>query len=192
MLRFSSVRCRTQIARQSAPARRAKMTPTASIPPLGSEFDNFLFALVGEDRNGMPLSVVSVLARLELDPWVEAASLADLPAETAARKLAAWLDALPDPTLKPASPDTRAAGLIALLPRRKTPNSPPPLAGTGTVAAARPRAALIKVILVAIYMILSLGIQFFIARREPPVSPELIHAPASAIVPPQGPPKTSN
>jgi hypothetical protein len=164
------------------------MTRTASIPPLGSEFDDFLFALVGEDRNGMPLSVVSVLARLELDPWVEAASLADLPTETAARKLAAWLDALPDLTLKPAGPDTRAACLIALLPRRKTFKSPPPLAGTGTVAAARPRGALIKVILVAIYMILSLGIQFFIARREAPVGPELIHAPASAIVPPQAPP----
>jgi hypothetical protein len=167
------------------------MTPTASIPPLGSEFDNFLFALVGEDRNGMPLSVVSVLARMELDPWVEAASLADLPAETAARKLAAWLDALPDPTLKPASPDTRAARLIALLPRRANPNSPPPLAGTGAVAAAHPR-PLTKAILVAIYMILSLGIQFVFARRESAVCPELIHAPASATVPPQTPSTTSN
>ncbi|MDB6010194.1 MAG: hypothetical protein JWL65_2444 [Gammaproteobacteria bacterium] len=167
------------------------MTPTASIPPLGFEFDNFLFALVGEDRNGMPLSVVSVLARMELDPWVEAASLADLPAETAARKLAAWLDALPDPTLKAASPDTRAARLIALLPRRKTPNSPPPVAatgavaGTGAVAPAKPR-ALTKAILVAIYLILSLCIQLFIARREAPASPELMHAPASTIVPPSG------
>jgi hypothetical protein len=32
-----------------------EMTPTASIPPVGSEFNDFLFALVGEDRNGMPL-----------------------------------------------------------------------------------------------------------------------------------------
>jgi hypothetical protein len=160
------------------------MTPTASIPPLGSEFNDFLFALVGEDRNGMPLSVVSVLARMELDPWVEAAGLADLPAETAARKLAAWLDVLPDPALKPASPDTRAARLIALLPRRRNPSSPLPLAETSAVAAAQPR-ALTKAILVAIYMILSLGIQFFFARREPPVAPELTHTPAATIVPPQ-------
>jgi hypothetical protein len=166
------------------------MTPTAPIAPLGLEFDNFLFALVGEDRNGMPLSVVSVLARMELDPWVEAASLADLPAETASRKLAGWLDALPDPTLKPAGPDTRAARLITLLPRRKTLNSPPPSAGTGAVAAAKPR-ALTKAILVAIYLILSLCIQLYIARREPPASPELNHAPASAIIPPQAPPTTS-
>jgi hypothetical protein len=159
------------------------MTPTAPIPPLGSEFNDFLFALVGEDRNGMPLSVVTVLARMELDPWVEAASLADLPAETAARKLAAWLDVLPDPTLKPASPDTRAARLIALLPRRGNPNSQPPLAATGAVAAAKPR-ALTKAILVAIYMILSLGIQLFFARREPPAAPEPTHPPAATIVPP--------
>ena len=93
------MRCRTQAA-----GPEIEMTPTASIPPLGFEFDSFLFALVGEDRNGMPLSVVSVLARMELDPWVEAASLAALPAETAARKLAAWLDALPDPSLKTGEP----------------------------------------------------------------------------------------
>jgi hypothetical protein len=160
------------------------MTPTASTPPLGPEFNNFLFALVGEDRNGMPLSVVSVLARMGMDPWVEAASLADLPAETAARKLAAWLAVLPHPTLRPAGPDTRAAHLIALLPRRRDPNLPQPPAGTGAVAAAQPR-ALTKVILVAIYMILSLGIQLFFARREPPVAPEVTHPPAAAIVPPQ-------
>jgi hypothetical protein len=160
------------------------MTPTASIPPLGSEFNDFLFALVGEDRNGMPLSVVSVLARMELDPWVEAAGLADLPAETAARKLAAWLDVLPDPSLKRANSDTRAARLIALLPQRRHPNSPLPPAGTSAVAATQPR-AVTKAILVAIYMILSLGIQLFFARREPPVAPELTHTPATTIVPPQ-------
>jgi len=166
------------------------MTPTASIPPLGSEFNDFLFALVGEDRNGMPLSVVSVLARMELDPWVEAAGLADLPAETAARKLAAWLDALPDPTLKPASPDTRAARLIGLLPRRTTPDSRLSLAATGAVVAAHPR-SLTKMILVAIYIVLSLGFQFFIARRDPPAGPEPIHSPAGAVVPPPASPAAS-
>jgi hypothetical protein len=160
------------------------MTPTAPIPPLGSEFNDFLFALVGEDRNGMPLSVVSVLARMELDPWLEAASLAALPAETAARKLAAWLDVLPDPTLKPASPDTRAARLIALLPRRKNRDSPPPLAATAAVPPTQPR-AFTKAILVAIYMILSLGIQLFFARRESPAAPEVTPTPAAEIVPPQ-------
>ena len=168
------------------------MTPTASIPPLGSEFDDFLFALVGEDRNGMPLSVVSVLARMDLDPWVEAATLADLPTETAARKLAAWLDALSDPALKPASPDTRAAGLIALLPRRATLKSPPPLDRTGAVAAARPQTPAKTILLLTIYLVLSLGIQLFVARREPPARPQVLRAPTSAIVPSQAPPTSSN
>jgi hypothetical protein len=167
------------------------MTPTASIAPLGSEFNDFLFALVGEDRNGMPLSVVSVLARMDLDPWVEAATLADLPAETAVRKLASWLDALSDPALKPTSPDTRAVRLIALLPRRAAPHSPPSLDRTGAIAAARSQTP-IKAILLAIYLALSLGIQLFVARREPPARPQVLRAPTSAIVPSQAPPTSSN
>lgn len=168
------------------------MTPTASIPPLGSEFNDFLFALVGEDRNGMPLSVVSVLARRDLDPWVEAASLADLPAETAVRKLASWLDALSDPALKPTSPDTRAVRLIALLPRRTARHSPPSLDRTRAVAAARPQTPLKTILLFAIYLILSLGIQLFVTRREPPARPEILRAPDSAIAPSQVPPTSSN
>jgi len=46
---------------------------------LGAEFDDFLFAIIGDDRNGMQLSVVSVLARMDLDPWHEAATLAASP-----------------------------------------------------------------------------------------------------------------
>ena len=38
-------------------------------------FDPFLFAAIGEEQNGMLLSVLSALARLDLDPWYEAASL---------------------------------------------------------------------------------------------------------------------
>jgi len=153
------------------------MTPTASIRPLGSEFDAFLFALVGEDRNGMPLSVISVLARMDLDPWVEATRLADLPAETATRTMAAWLDGLSDPALKPASPDTRATRLIALLPRRANSKSPVTAAETGAVATARPRTLIKRILivliaLIALMLILSLGIQFVVARREPAVGLE--------------------
>ena len=131
-----------------------------------------------------------LLAFLLLSSAFSFAQMPAIPDTPAGHALAAWLDALPDPTLKPASPDTRAARLIALLPQRKTLNSPPPLARTDAVAPAKPR-ALTKAMLVAIYLILSLCIQLFIARREAPASPELNHAPASAIVPPQAPPTTS-
>src|SRR5579872_265817 len=96
---------------------------TSSILPslLGPEFDHFLFAPIGEERNGMLLSVVSALARLDLDPWQETAQLAQLPGATATQRLTSLIAALPD---RPAheDPQTVAAGLIALLPRRADPN----------------------------------------------------------------------
>ena len=61
----------------------AIMDPPASTSRLGTEFDDFLFAPLGEDRNGVPLSIVSLLGRMDLDPWREADSLAGLPAEAA-------------------------------------------------------------------------------------------------------------
>jgi hypothetical protein len=47
------------------------MSSSASVSVLGTEFDDFLFAPIGEDRNDMPLSVLSALARLDIDPWQE-------------------------------------------------------------------------------------------------------------------------
>jgi hypothetical protein len=84
--------------------------------PLGSEFDDFLFAPIGEDNNGMPLSVVSALARLDVDPWVEASKLARLPGKASVLELATLIAALPDgPSARP-DPGTTAARLVALLP----------------------------------------------------------------------------
>jgi hypothetical protein len=94
------------------------MKRRVSHSPLGSEYDKFLFAPIGDDRNGMTVSVVSLLGRMDLDPWEEAATLAGLSAESATQKLAVLLRALPDQSpLKP-DPDVAAARLIALLPRR--------------------------------------------------------------------------
>jgi len=54
-----------------------EMARCTSISPLGSEFGIFLFAPIGKDRDGMLLSVVSALARLDVDPWQEADELAE-------------------------------------------------------------------------------------------------------------------
>ncbi len=94
------------------------MTPSASNFRLASEFDAFLFTALGEDRNGLPLSVVSLLGRMDLDPLGEAASLASLPAEAAAQRLATLLAALPDSSLKKSDAGSMAARLIEQLPRR--------------------------------------------------------------------------
>jgi hypothetical protein len=38
-------------------------------------YNDFLFAPIGEQANGMQLSVLSALARMNVDPWEEAARL---------------------------------------------------------------------------------------------------------------------
>jgi len=53
-----------------------------------SDLNTFLLAPVGEERNGMTLSVFSGFARLDLDPWAEAERLAGLPAAKAIEGLA--------------------------------------------------------------------------------------------------------
>jgi hypothetical protein len=93
------------------------MTPSGSASPLRPEFNDFLFAPVGEERNEMRLSVLSALARLDIDPWQEAANLSDLPRKTATERLAALLERLP-PSTRPDA-DATAARLIGLLPQRR-------------------------------------------------------------------------
>jgi len=66
----------------------------------------------------VPLSVLSALARLDIDPWLEVAELARLPGETATLRLASLIAALPDWRSGHLDPRTIAAQLIALLPRR--------------------------------------------------------------------------
>jgi len=97
-----------QIANQTAPRAMPNF--------LGPEFNRFLFAAIGTDRNGEPLSVVSALARLDLDPWAEAAALARLPRAAAVQKLSAMLRRYPEIPRLVQESGTVAAGLIALLP----------------------------------------------------------------------------
>ena len=86
-----------------------------SIP--GSEFNDFLFAPIGEDKNGMLVSVLSGLARSDVDPWQEAAKLAQLPGDAATKELVALIGALPAGAGPSSDPRTIATRLIALLPR---------------------------------------------------------------------------
>ena len=67
----------------------------------------------------MLVSVLSGLARSDVDPWQEAAKLAQLPGETATKELAALIGALPDRAASYPDPRTIAARLIALLPRSR-------------------------------------------------------------------------
>ena len=162
------------------------MKRPASFSTLGSEFDDFLFAAIGEDSNGMPLSVVSALARMGLDPWHEAASLAAVSAETATGKLTSLLAALPDPALRRLDPGTTAARLTALLPRRSNSNTRSSAAAVAPLAVTHPPARM-KVILVAIYLILLLGTQFALISRPPPTHADTAHPSAPRAAESHGP-----
>ena len=84
--------------------------------PLRPDLHNFLFAAVGEERNGIPLSMISALAQLDLDPWEEAGRLAALAKQEAVERLTALILRLPD--LRRPSSEARqiAVGLIDVLP----------------------------------------------------------------------------
>ncbi len=102
------------------------MTHAALSPLIGSEFDKFLCAPIGEDCNGTMLSVLSALARLDVDPWQEATSLARMPKEAAVVRLSALIEALPPEPASAIPSKTSAANLVALLPKyNKTPNVRP-------------------------------------------------------------------
>ncbi len=95
------------------------MTHAALSPLIGPEFDQFLGASIGEDRNGTGLSVLSALARLDVDPWKEATSLARMPREAAAVRLTELIEALPLAPANAIPSRMSAANLVALLPKGK-------------------------------------------------------------------------
>ena len=64
--------------------------PSVSSPT--SQYDDFLFASICEEANGMRLSVLSALARMNVDPWDEATRLAAMPKAVAERTLVSILD----------------------------------------------------------------------------------------------------
>jgi hypothetical protein len=82
-----------------------------------SRFNDFLFASIGTEANGVTLSVVSALARLEIDPWQEAARLSKLPRERAAAALDGLIRRLPAGGWEQSEIRTIAARLSELLPR---------------------------------------------------------------------------
>jgi hypothetical protein len=84
---------------------------------LRTDFDAFLFASIGEDANGLPLTLLTVLARLGVDPWQEAEDLAALPIEPAMQRLVARLEATPNGPASATDTVNVANRLIKLLHR---------------------------------------------------------------------------
>lgn len=85
-------------------------------------FEDFLFSVVGEEQNGMQLTVLSALARLDLDPWAEAARLSELTRDAAIRALQAALARLPG-AWPPSDRREIAVRLADQLPGRAAPSA---------------------------------------------------------------------
>ncbi|AZQ66970.1 hypothetical protein EF888_07375 [Silicimonas algicola] len=64
--------------------------------PHPREFERFLYATVGKDRNGTVVTVFSMLARIGLDPWNETAELVALGRDAAGTRLGLLLSRFQD------------------------------------------------------------------------------------------------
>jgi hypothetical protein len=94
--------------------------------PLRPDLDKFLFAEVGAERNGIPLSMVSALARLGLDPWDEAGRLSSLGKREAVEQLARLIAEVPDLCRPLTEAREIADGLIEQLPKHDRERPPLP------------------------------------------------------------------
>jgi hypothetical protein len=91
------------------------MALSAKFSLLHSEFNDFLFAQMGEEESGATLSVLSALTQL----GIAGARLSDLPKDIPARPLVPMIAKFPK--VKCGSSEVRALAerLVALLPQRR-------------------------------------------------------------------------
>lgn len=93
------------------------MATNAVLDPQNHDFDRFLHASVGEDYNGNGVTVLSALARLNLDPWQEARELASLGREAAGVRLDTLLSRVCDVPALEQDDGAVAQDLAGLLPK---------------------------------------------------------------------------
>src|ERR1700692_299312 len=88
-----------------------------SISSFTSRYNHFLFAPICEEANGMRLSVLSALARMDVDPWEEATRLAAMPKAIAERTLASTVDRVLGKSRNPSEMEVIVARLVHHLPQ---------------------------------------------------------------------------
>jgi hypothetical protein len=144
------------------------MTPGASVLFVESDFDDFLYASIGAERNEMPLSVLSALVRLNVDPWREAAELSELPKHTATQRLTSLIARLPMGRWTHADCGVIADRLILLLPHPGASNAP--LAPKAPAPPKRTPSAMATILICAVLTATALIVA---ASREP--SSRVVH-----------------
>ena len=134
-----------------------------------SPYNPFLFAVVAEGEDGLPLTVLSALSRLGLDPWQEAARLAALPRDVAARTLAETIATLPRSDQSAAASHATATQLVTWLPTGSVPPIPEvPVNGNEAPRMARkqtPKSALATALPWAA-MVVALFVIFFYMQND--------------------------
>ncbi|TCO69098.1 hypothetical protein [Rhodovulum euryhalinum] len=130
-----------------------------ALNPHPPEFERFLYAPVGEDRNGYVVTVLSTLARLGLDPWTETADLVTLGRDAARVRLGALLSRFRDVPALAGDHGRVARDLSQLLPAG--PPKGPLMQAASTVADGRLGASrtlwAIFAILVVLFQVLLAG-----------------------------------
>jgi hypothetical protein len=101
---------------------------------LSPRYNDFLFAPICKEANGMHLSVLSALARLNLDPWEEATHLAAMPKADARRALVSTLDLVSGRSWSPSEAEKTAERLVRLLPEQRGDATPAAKDITGVLA----------------------------------------------------------
>jgi hypothetical protein len=117
-----------------------------------SELDEFLFAPVIDDANGMTVSVLSMLARAGVDPRSKAAELARMTVGKATDTLTSFIGESLQGLLSHDDTETIAARLAALLPPRTNPINPPGQTKIGNTELTQAHAVWIAAILVCLLM----------------------------------------
>jgi len=106
----------------------------------------------------MVLTVLSALARSDIDPWDEAARLARLPGEVATRTIMQLIAALPNGLSEGLDAGAVARELVALLPRQQGATSAQsthpaaPLAGSTIIRGALTAGLVLYLMLMAVFL----------------------------------------
>ena len=111
------------------------MTDSDGLNPHPPEFERFLYAHVGEDRNGYDVTVLSALARLDLDPWRETTNLVALEQDVRRERLEQLLSVFREVPALGSGAGKVARELCLLLP--ESPPAPPLQRAASTVADGR-------------------------------------------------------
>ena len=149
---------------------------------LRTDFDAFLFAPIGEDTNGMPLTLLTVLARLGVDPWEEAADIARLSPEPALQRITSRLEAMPSGRPATAAETvniaTRLMELLHRAPsRKKSAPEPVPLSTAVKNAVKQPERVKVAIYVLIAMLVILVG-EWALSGREAPVPMDTTITPA--------------